>query len=173
MSLKRYIEAGEVVTTHGVLGEVKVYPWADSAEFLQRLDTFFLSPEGGGRRKVTVSRVHKRMLLVKFEEIDSVEDARALIGRTLYLDRQAVQLPEGRYFVQDIVGLVVRDALTGEEYGRVTAVTSNGANDVYQIEKEGQPPRLFPAVPEFLGELKPEEGYLTVRPIEGMFTDAD
>lgn len=171
--MKRYIEAGEVVTTHGVTGEMKIYPWADDAAFLQGFSTFYFSPDGKEKREVLAARAHKKMLLVLLKGVDSVEKARTLVGRTVYIDREMAHLPAGRYFVQDIIGLTVRDADTGEVYGQIKAVTSNGANDIYHIEKEGAPLRLFPAVPEFLCEVRPEEGYITVRPIEGMFTDAD
>ena len=81
-----------------------------------------------------------------------------------------VQLPEGRFFVQDIIGCKVLDADTKQEYGTVTDVTHPAASDVYEVRNEQGEIFLFPAVKEFLGELKPEEGFITVRPIAGMFT---
>ena len=80
-------------------------------------------------------------------------------------------MPEGRYFVQDIVGCTVKDADTGVEYGVITAVEHPAAIDVYTVENSGGETFLFPAVPEFLGTLSPEQGVVTVRPIPGMFTN--
>ena len=75
----------------------------------------------------------------------------------------------GRYFVQDIIGCEVRDAATGAVYGTVRDITHPAASDVYAIQTPQGGTVLFPAVAEFLGELCPQEGYVTVRPIPGMF----
>lgn len=168
--MKQYLEAGEFVTTHGVMGELKLYPWCDDASFITELPRLFLGRDGQKEKKVTAARVHKGMCLVKLEGVDSIDDARSYVRRVAYFARADVQLPEGRFFVQDIIGCKVLDAQTGQEYGRVTDVTHPAASDVYEVRNEQGETFLFPAVPEFLGELCPLEGYITVRPIPGMFT---
>lgn len=168
--MKEYLEAGEFVTTHGVMGELKLYPWCDDADFITQLPRLFLGRNGKKEQKVLSARVHKGMCLVKLEGVDSMDAARALVRKIAYFSRADVQLPEGRFFVQDIIGCKVLDADTKQEYGTLTDVTHPAASDVYEVRNEQGEIFLFPAVKEFLGELKPEEGFITVRPIAGMFT---
>ena len=120
--MKQFIEAGEFVTTHGVMGELKLYPWCDGPEFVAALPRLFFTPEGGRETKVEAVRAHKGMCLVKLKGVDSIDAARPYIRKVAYFSRADVKLPEGRYFVQDIVGCTVKDADTGVEYGVITAV---------------------------------------------------
>lgn len=129
MPVKAYLEAGQVVGTHGVRGELRVQPWCDSPGVLAGLRTLYWQ-EGGDPVPVR-SRVHKNVVLMKVEGVDTVQDAAALRGRVLYLDRRDLKLPEGHYFIQDLIGLKVVDADTGEEYGVLSQVSPTGANDVY------------------------------------------
>lgn len=169
--MKQFIEAGEFVTTHGVLGELKLYPWCDSAEFAAALPRLYFTPQGGRETKVEAARVHKGMCLMRLHGVDSLDAARAYIRKVAYFNRADVTLPEGRWFVQDIIGCRVLDADTGAEYGTITAIDRPAASDVYTIRNEAGETFLFPAVPEFLAALSPEKGIVTVRPIPGMFTN--
>ena len=170
--MKAYLEAGKFVTTHGVTGELKLYPWCDGPEFIAALPRLFFTGDGRGETKLESVRSHKGMCLVKLAGVDSMDAARAYIGRIAYFARTDAPLPEGRYFVQDIIGCEVRDADTGRVYGTVKDVTHPAASDVYTVATPAGDV-LFPAVGEFLGELNPEEGYITVRPIAGMFDGAE
>ena len=113
------------------------------------------------------------MLFRSLEGVESVEEARRLVNRVLYAARSDIRLPKGRYFVQDIVGCTVADAQTGAEYGVVTNVTRPANCDIYEIKTPSGETVLFPAVPEFLGEVDVENERITVRPIEGMFTECE
>ncbi len=166
--MKQYLEAGQFVTTHGVLGELKLYPWCDGPEFIAALPRLFFTADGRGERRIESVRAHKGMCLVKLEGVDGMDAARAYVGRTVYFDRGDAALGEGRYFVQDIIGCEVRDAATGRVYGTVKDVTHPAACDVYTVATPSGDV-LFPAVAEFLDELNPAEGFVTVRPIPGMF----
>ena len=106
--MKQFIEAGEFVTTHGVMGELKLYPWCDGPEFVAALPRLFFTPEGGRETKVEAVRAHKGMCLVKLKGVDSIDAARPYIRKVAYFSRADVKLPEGRYFVQDIVGCTVK-----------------------------------------------------------------
>lgn len=170
---KRYLEAGKFVTTHGVMGELKAYPYCDSAEFLCGFDRLYPAPGGGHPWRVEAARAHKGMALLKLEGVDSLDAARPLVDRLFYIDREDVDLPEGTRFIQDIIGLRVLDAATGEEYGTVADVTNAGAGDIYEIRTPDGRSVLFPAVPEFLAQVSPEQGFVKIRPIGGMFDDAD
>jgi 16S rRNA processing protein RimM len=114
MPKKQYLEAGQIVGTHGIRGEVRVQPWCDSAEVLSSLTTLYYDE---GQTPVTVStRPHKNIALMKIDGVDTVQDAAVLRGRILYLNRSDLKLAEGTYFVQDLIGLQVMDADSGEEY---------------------------------------------------------
>lgn len=169
---KKYLEAGKIVGTHGIKGELRVQPWCDSAEFLTRFSTLYLD---GGKTPVQVisSRVHKTLLLMTLEGVDSVEKADLFRNKTLYLDRSDVTLPNGRYFMQDLIGLDVYDADTFLYYGALTQVMRTGANDVYQITAQDHKNYLIPAVPEFILEIDLEKGKMLIRPIKGIFDDED
>lgn len=169
---KQFLEAGKFVTTHGILGELKVYPYCDGPDFLCGFDTFYLSPEGTASVKVESARVHKNVTLIKLAGVDSVETARPYINKMLYVARKDVKLPKGRYFVQDIIGCEVKDDVTGRLYGTVQDVTNNGASDIYHVKTE-KGIVLFPAVKEFMGKTDVEGGLITIKPIRGMFDDAD
>lgn len=167
--MKTYLEAGQFVTTHGVVGELKLYPWADGPEFIAGLSRLYLSPQGGAPLELERVRPHKGMCIVKLRGVDSLDAARAYIQKVAYFARADAALPEGRFFVQDIIGCEVRDAGTGAVYGTVRDVTHPAACDIYTVETPQGGTVLFPAVAEFLGELCPQQGYVTVRPIPGMF----
>lgn len=168
--LKPFLEIGEIVTTHGVMGEVKIYPWCDDPEVLCELDCLYMA-QGSKPRKVKSARVHKNMCLVQFEGVENMDDARKLVGTVVWAARADLELEEGRYFVQDILGCQVRDADTQQVYGTIVNIAYPAANDVYTIRNDAGEEFLFPAVEEFLVELNPEEEFVLVRPIPGMFSD--
>ena len=171
--MKQYLEIGELVTTHGVGGELKLYPWSDSADQLGAVRAVYLDEAGGTKLEVESLRIQKNMNLIKLKGYDAVEAARALVGKTLYAARAELPLPKGRYFVADLLGCRVEDADTGEEYGVLCDVTDNGAHGVYHIRRAGGEVRMLPAVEPFLVATDVEAGVIKIRPIEGMMTDAD
>ena len=162
----QYLEAGQIVNTHGIQGEVKIVPWCDTPEFLCQFHTLYVD---GRPVKVRASRVHKGNVLASLEGVDSVNAAMALKGKTVWIDRTGVVLPEGRHFIADLMGLEVIDAATGEKLGVVADVLTPPAHEVYVVK--GRHEYMIPAVDEFLAETNVEGGYLKVRLIEGMRTD--
>ena len=118
---KQFLEAGRIVGTHGVRGEMRVEPWCDSAEFLKKLKRLYFD-EGRTDAGLVASRVHKSFLLVRLEGVENATQADLYRGRVLYLDRNDVRLPENRYFVSDLIGLSVIDDATGTVYGTVQDV---------------------------------------------------
>ena len=171
--MQQYLEAGRIVTTHGVVGEVKVELWCDSAAFLTACKRVYFSAQGGQAQRLLMGRAHKGMALVKLEGVTDMDQARALIGRVLYIDRADAHLPKGACFVQDLIGCQVRDADNGWIYGTLTEVSHPGAQDIYTITDEKGNKWQLPAVPEFVKERVPEEGYVLVAPIPGMFGEAE
>lgn len=167
--MKQFLEAGEFVTTHGVTGELKLYPWSDAPDFLLPFHTLYLDKNGAQPLKVEQMRIHKNLCLVKLAGVASIEQARPYIGKTVYIARQDARLPPDKVFVQDLLGARVQDAATGQDYGEITAVTHPGRHDVYEITAADGEKYLFPAVEAFLDKVDVEAGVVRVKPIAGMF----
>ena len=115
------------------------------------------------------SRVAKNIVVMKVKGVDTVEEAQKLRNRVLYIDSDDVELDEGCYFVQDLIGLEVIDADSGESYGKITDVSQTGANDVYHITDEKGNVKLIPAIPEVVAETDIENGMMKITPLEGLF----
>lgn len=167
---KQFLEAGRIVGTHGVRGEMRVEPWCDSADFLKKVKTLYFD---GGKTDAGLlsSRVHKSLLLVRLKGVESATQADLYRGKILYLDRNDVRLPKNRYFVEDLIGLHVIDDATGAEYGTVQDVFETGANNVYRIVNGAGEEFLFPAVDAMIAKTDIESGKLFVKPIPGIFGD--
>lgn len=171
--LQQFLEAGKIVGTHGIKGELRIEPWCDSAEFLAKFQTLYWDKTGASPVSVVFSRPHKRLLLVRLAGVETVTQGDALRGRMLYLNRADVKLPEGVWFVQDMLGLTVTDYDTGRVYGKLTDVMKTGANDVYQITSEEGKNYLVPSIPDVILERDPAGGSMKIRPLKGIFEDED
>ena len=126
---KQYLEAGRIVNTHGVRGEVKIEPWADDASFLTRFKRFYLD---GKAVKVLSIRVHKTMCIAALEGIDDVNAAMTLKGKVIFIDRDDAKLPAGAVFIQDILGARVVDE-AGTELGVLEEVIPEPSASVYVV----------------------------------------
>lgn len=170
--LHQFLEAGKVVGTHGLQGELRVDPWCDSAEFLARFKTLYWD-EGAREAEVVSSRVHKNQLLLKLKGVDSIEQGDMLRGKVLYIRRKDAKLDEGSYFMQDLIGMDVYDADSCIYYGTLTDILQTGANDVYQITAEDKKNYLIPAIPDVIININLTNGKMQIRPLRGIFDDAD
>ena len=162
MEKKQYIEAGRIVNTHGVAGEVKIEVWLDSPQFLKSFKRCFIDKR---EVKFLSARVHKGFVIAKLEGVEDVNAAMALKGRTVFIDRSDARLPKGAFFLQDIIGARVQDE-QGREIGTLAEVLERPASNIYVVQ--GAEEHLIPAVPEFIMSTDPEAGVITVRLIEGM-----
>lgn len=170
--LKAYLEIGQIVGTHGVRGELRVQPWCDSPSVMSRIRHLYW--DDNGKDSISVQcRPHQNMVLAKIKGVETVDAAAVLRGRVLYAKRQDIPLEKGRYFICDLIGLAVRDADSGEVYGEITDVTDNGANNVYYMRHVDGREILIPAIPDIVIKVAPEEGYILLRPMKGLFDDAD
>ena len=160
----QYLEAGVIVGTHGIRGEVKIMPWCDGPDFLKAFHTFYIE---GTPYKVEAARVHKNMLLCKLQGVDDVSIAQTFKNKVVKIDRDSAPVAKGRVFIADLIGLPVY--AEGEEIGTLKDVYSGPANDVYIVK--GKREYMIPAVSEFLEDVNPDEGYIKVKLLEGMATD--
>ena len=162
----QYLEVGKVTNVHGLMGEVRVQPWADSPEFLCQFKTLYVD-DTHWPVKVERARVHKNMVIMKFEGLTDVPGALSMRNAVLHIDRADISLPEGAFFLADIYGLEVRDAATGEVLGRIDDVLTLPANNVYVV-KGGPRELMIPAVPQFIAETNIEGGFIRVNMMEGL-----
>ena len=158
----QFLEAGEIVTTHGVRGEVKVLPWADSPEFLLDFNRVMI---GTKEYKVQQCRVQKRCNLVKLAGVDSMEDAQLLRGKILQVYRE--DAPKGLIFAAELVGIQVY--ADGALIGELTEVLDYPGNKVYVVKGEYE--YMIPAVKAYILSTDLDENRMEVRLIEGMRTD--
>ena len=162
MAKEPYLEAGKILNTFGVRGEVKLDPWCDSAEFLKPLKTLYID---GAPRAVASSRVHKGMLIVRFADVEDVNGAMLLKNKIVYFARSDVHLPKGRHFVADLLDAAVVDE-QGAEIGKLTEVLDMPAGQVYVVQ--GETEHTIPAVPEFILDIDADGKVIRVHLIEGM-----
>ena len=136
----QFIEAGEIVTTHGVKGEMKVLPWVDGPEILCEFDRCRIN---GKEFEMDQVRVQKTCNLVKLHGIDTVEDAQKLRGKTLELFRDDID--DEVIFAAELIGVEV--FADGAKIGRITEVLDYPGNSVYVINKGEY---MIPAVKDFV-----------------------
>ncbi|MBQ3049738.1 MAG: 16S rRNA processing protein RimM [Oscillospiraceae bacterium] len=173
--MKEYIETGKIVTTHGLKGEFKVYPWCDSPEELTEYKTIYFSKGANtfSAAKVLRARVQQTVVILQVEGVETIEQADALRGKTIYVHRDDIELEEGEYLIQDIVGLEVFDADDSKKYGVICDVSKTGANDVYHIKFEDGSVKLIPSIPSVVISRDITAGRMEIRPLKGLFDDED
>lgn len=159
---KQYLEAGRIVNTHGVRGELKAEAWTDEPAVLAGLDTLYLE---GRPLRVENARVHKGFVLLKLEGVDTVEEAMAMKGKTLFADRDAIPIAPGAFFLQDAIGQPVTEE-DGTELGVLADILDYPAGRIFVVK--GKTEHLIPEQGGFIRSFDPETGKLTVRLIEGM-----
>lgn len=165
--MDKLLTAGKIVNTHALRGEVRVYPYCDSAEFLCEFERLFIN---GTPLRVRSARVHKGQALILLEGVNTVEQAQALVGGTVAIDKGDIELEEGRYFIEDILGLQVVNAETDEDYGKVTNVIATGANDVFEVTDGDGTVRLVPKIDDVVKEISLTDGVIRIIPLKGLFS---
>jgi len=168
MNNKKFLECGKIINTHGVKGTVKAESWCDSPYILADLERVYTEENGRPKEyKVMNASVFKQFVLLELEGVVGMDAAIAMKNKTIYANRDDIELEEGDFFIADLIGLSVIDIDSGEKYGEVTDVINTGSSDIYVI-KTGNGEAMMPAVDEFVKEIDLDKG-IYVRPIEGMF----
>lgn len=166
--MNEYLETGKIINTHGVKGDIKIYPYTDSPENFLSFKHLYIK-EGGTyvMKKITKVSVFKNTVLVHLLGYDTFEEANALRDKFVFVKREDIPLTEGQHFIVDLIGLSVIDIDTGKVYGKIKDVLQGIANDIYEVETE-KGVSLIPVVDEFIKEIDLNKG-IFIRPIEGMF----
>lgn len=159
-----FIEAGEIVNTHGVRGEVKLLPWLDSPE---SMCAFQRCRIGKQDYSILSCRVQNTCNLMRLEEVDTMEKAQALRGKTVEIYREDVE--DGVIFAAELIGMQVYSQ--GNLIGELIQVLDYPGNQVYVVKGERE--YMIPAVKAFILSTDLEKNEMQVTLLEGMQTDAD
>lgn len=168
---KKYLETGKIVGTHGIKGMVRVQPWSDSGDFLTKFNNFYLD-DGAKKLEVVKVQPHGNIVLIAFKGITTVETAESLRNKLIFIDRDEVELPDGRYFIDDLLGCTVTDADTNEVLGKITDVSATGANDVWHITRNNKE-YLVPVIEQVVVSVDTDNEEVVIRPLKGIFDDED
>lgn len=162
-------QVGVITATHGLKGEVKVFPTTeDPARFLELKELILDDPKGERRVGIRSVKFFKKFVILGFKGMDRIEDVEKLRGCPLLVDRKdAIPLEEGEYYVADLIGLTVRTE-DGTVLGTLREVIETGANDVYAVAREGQKDLLLPAIPDCILRISLEEGEMVVYVMPGL-----
>ena len=158
----QFVEAGEIVTTHGVRGEIKVLPWVDGPEILCEFDRCRI---GGVEYTIESCRVQKSCDLLKLQGIDTMEQAQAMRGKTVELYREDID--DEVIFAAELIGM--RVLCDGNELGKIVDVLDYPGNSVYVVRGEHE--YMIPAVNQFILSTDLQANEMQVKIIEGMRTD--
>lgn len=160
--MKKYLESGKIINTHGLHGEIKIEPWCDEPEFLLDFKRLFID---GDKYDIIGARVQKSFVYMRLKGVDELEKAIALKGKIISIDRDDRPLPEGEYYLQDLIGLKAVDE-DGNDLGTVHDILTLPAGKVYVIR--GKREILVPGVDEFVKGIDVDGGIIVFRLIEGM-----
>lgn len=163
------LQVGAIANTHGVRGEVKVFPMTDDVNRFRKLKQVLLDT-GKEQIELTITQVKffKNLVILKFKGYDNINDVEQWKGQPLYVTRdQAVKCEKDEYFIADLIGLLVEDE-EGEDLGELFDVLTTGANDVYVIKKQGCNDLLLPAIKECILSVDLEERRMKVHVLEGL-----
>ncbi len=166
--METHFQVGIYTNTHGIRGEIKVFPTTDDPKRFKKLKKVILrAPKEERVLEIESVRFAKQMVLLKFKGIDNINDIEPLKGAGLFVPREeAIPLKKNEYFIADLIGIMVYTD-EGEELGRLSEVIQTGANDVYAVQT-AQGELLLPAIADCVQEVDIEAGTMTVHIMEGL-----
>lgn len=164
-----YLQVGVIANTHGIRGEVKVFPTTDDPARFKKLKQVFLDTGNGYlEMKIEGVKFFKQFVIMKFKGFDNINEIEKYKKRPLLVDREhAVRLKKDEYFIADLIGLTVYTE-DGKLLGTLTDVLQTGANDVYIVEMEDKKEVLIPAIGECILEVDLEGRKMQVHLLKGL-----
>ena len=167
--MKERLQVGVISSTHGVRGEVKVFPTTDDMTRFKKLKEVILVTEKTEKvLKITSVKFFKQFAILKFDGIDTLNDVEIYKGASLFVDRKnAVKLEKDEYFIADLIDLTVVDE-NGKELGTLIDVMKTGANDVYIVKNEEGRELLFPAIKECILDIDFKKKTMSVHVMDGL-----
>ena len=167
--MEQMFQVGVISSTHGVRGEVKVYPTTDDVKRFKKLKEVIL--DTGREQKlleIETVKFFKQFVILKFKGIDSINDIEKYKGKSLLVDREhAVKLKKDEYFIADMIGMrvVTED---GQAFGTLKEVIETGANDVYIIDTKEHGEVLVPAIKQCILDVDIEDSTMRIHLLEGL-----
>ena len=167
--MEQKLRVGVIASTHGIHGEVKVFPTTDDARRFGKVKEVFMDT---GKEELILEienvKYFKQIAILKFKGIDNINDVEKYKGKELYVPREKAQkLGHNEYFIGDLLGLKVTED-SGRALGTVKDVLQTGANDVYIIEMEDKRELLIPAIKQCILKVDVEAGEMEVHLLEGL-----
>ena len=167
----KYLECGKIINKRGISGELKVECYCDTTASIKKAKILYTDKDGKYPHNVISIKDYKGFLYIKLDDVNGPDEADLMRGKVLYVDRNVIEVSDGRSFIADLVGLDVIDADNGHVYGKIKEVRNFGASDIYVIS-DGSNEYMLPAV-EGIVIKKNLDSHILVRPIQGIFDEAE
>lgn len=167
-----FLKIGQIVNTHGVKGEVKIYPYTDNIENMRKLKKIYLDSELKLEYLVKGTKIVKNMIVFKLEGIDTIEQTENIMQKFVYINKEKIK-ERNTYYVEDLIGLEVftmdnLDEISKATYfGKLVDVYNTGANDIYEVKTETEVVYL-PAIKDVILKVDIEEGKIYIKLMEGL-----
>ena len=168
--MEKQLQAGVITSTHGIRGEVKVFPTTDDAQYFRELKKVYLDT---GKEQIPLEIEHvkffKQFAILKFKGIDNINDIERYKGKSLMIDREdASPLGEDEYYIGDMIGMDVYTDDPAEHFGVLRDVLETGANDVYIIDSDRHGEVLVPAIRQCILRVDTEKNEMHIHLMEGL-----
>lgn len=175
--MTEYFQIGVIASTHGLKGEVNVFPTTQDPERFLDLKKVILDTGREGKKELTIEKVrfNKKFVIVKFKEFNDINEVERLRQKELIVCREdAIALEEGEYYLADLEGMTIVDE-DGKELGILKQVIQTGANDVYEMKRtdedvaEGSETVMIPGIKECVKNIDVENKVMTIHVMDGLF----
>ena len=167
--IKEYLELGQIVSTHGIRGEMRLNPWCDGPEFVKKIKTVYFDKNGEKSIAVESARPHGNIVILKLQGINTIEQAQTLRNTVLFMKRNDASLPENTWFIDDLIGCTVRQFDSDRAYGKITDVQKYPANDVWTVRSENGKETLVPAIKDVIISADIQNGTVYINALKGLF----
>lgn len=164
-------QVGVIASTHGLQGEVNVFPTTEDPSRFKKLKQVVLHTQRGEELLLDVvsARFFKKFVIVKFKQFNNINEVEKFRGCELTIDRKdAIKLQPGEYYCADLIGLSIVDE-DGSELGTLTEILQTGANDVYEMTRKDSGEKVYiPAIRDCIKEIDPESGRIVIHVMDGL-----
>lgn len=167
-----FLKIGQIVNTHGIKGEIKIYPYTDDIDNLLSYKTIYLDEALSIKYKIKYSKVHKNMIIAKLENINGIDETAKIMNSYVYIVKQKIK-EENVYYVEDLIGLDVYEVdeslnyLNASFFGKLDDIIKPGANDVYEVTHEGTKVYL-PVIKDVVKKIDLKEKRVYIKMMEGL-----
>lgn len=165
-----YLEIGQIVNTQGLKGEVRIYPYTDDITRFDKLKKIYVEVNNEKfRLDIDNVRYYKNLVVAKFNGIDTIEQVLKYKGKYIFIDEDdKLELPEGTYYIYDLLNCIVFDNSTAKEIGKVVDVYSTKSNDIYVVKQPNGNDILIPSIKEVILDIDIKSKKIIINKLEGL-----